>query len=223
MLQQKKRPSDSWAQSVSSFSGDSGILIPDGCWDLVIMQSERGSGVLLTGQTTRPVQLSLPPGDEFLSISFPADVHLALPHRLVAVDEAILLSVEGSHFWLGKEKIEIPGSDDSESMVHRLRTAGLLRQDSVVASALDGHIEKDIRTVQRHFLASTGMTRMAFEQLRRLNEALEKLRLGQSPAQVAADCGYSDQAHLSRSMKRFAGLTPRQIQKNAENVVLIQE
>jgi AraC-like DNA-binding protein len=41
-----------------------------------------------------------------------------------------------------------------------------------------------------------------------VRRARELLRQGQSPGQVAATLGFSDQHHLTREFKRRVGLTP---------------
>ncbi|MBA3300432.1 MAG: helix-turn-helix transcriptional regulator [Thermoleophilaceae bacterium] len=42
----------------------------------------------------------------------------------------------------------------------------------------------------------------------RFDRASRMLRGGAAPADVAFDCGYSDQAHLTREFRRYAGRTP---------------
>jgi AraC-like DNA-binding protein len=42
----------------------------------------------------------------------------------------------------------------------------------------------------------------------RFGRALEEIRSGAPLAQVAASCGYADQAHLSREVRALAGTTP---------------
>jgi AraC-like DNA-binding protein len=32
-----------------------------------------------------------------------------------------------------------------------------------------------------------------------------------TPAEVAADCGYTDQPHLTREFRQFSGITPGQL------------
>lgn len=58
------------------------------------------------------------------------------------------------------------------------------------------------------FEAQTGLTPKRAAMLVRLRHAINQLVAGRSAADVAARCGYSDQAHLCRDVSRFAGITP---------------
>jgi AraC-like DNA-binding protein len=61
----------------------------------------------------------------------------------------------------------------------------------------------------RCFTAQVGLPPHAFQIDLRINEARGLLRAGEAPAAVAAACGFSDQAHLTRTFKRAVGTTPR--------------
>ena len=61
------------------------------------------------------------------------------------------------------------------------------------------------RTFHRVF----GVPPVFFRNQLRLHRAEQQLRRGRRPAQVAAECGFSDQAHLIREFKKVRGITPR--------------
>ncbi len=65
------------------------------------------------------------------------------------------------------------------------------------------------RSTQRHFVQSTGMTPKELEQVFRAQRAVELLAQGCPLVQVALELGYADQAHMTRSLKRIMGRTPR--------------
>ena len=62
----------------------------------------------------------------------------------------------------------------------------------------------------RVFRQGTGTTLGEYQRLRRLRRTLQALRSGTSRglAELAADAGYSDQSHLTRSVRAAAGLPP---------------
>jgi Helix-turn-helix domain len=121
--------------------------------------------------------------------------------------------IEGDRrFWVGPEQLEIPSFENAEQLAAAMARRGLLEKDRVVARALRGVRQRlDERTIQRHFAAVVGMTFKGIRQIERVHEAAKLLRLGQPAAQVAAELGFTDQAHLSHSVKRVLGLTPRQV------------
>jgi AraC-like DNA-binding protein len=60
----------------------------------------------------------------------------------------------------------------------------------------------------RRFRQQTGLTPHAFQTNVRIANARAMLRAGGSPARVAADCGFADQSHLTRTFKRTVGVPP---------------
>jgi AraC-like DNA-binding protein len=60
----------------------------------------------------------------------------------------------------------------------------------------------------RRFRADTGMTPHAFQVNLRIARARALLAAGVTPAAVAADCGFADQSHLTRTFKRAVGVSP---------------
>lgn len=121
--------------------------------------------------------------------------------------------IEGDRkFWVGPERLEIPSFESAEQLAAAMARCGLLEKDRVVARALRGVRQRlDERTVQRHFAAVAGITLKRISQIDRVHQAARLLRLRQPAAQVAAELGFTDQAHLSHSVKRILGLTPRQV------------
>ncbi len=68
------------------------------------------------------------------------------------------------------------------------------------------------RTLHRRSLAAFGYSPQTLARVLRFRRALAGLRAGTAPVQVAADLGFTDQAHLTREVRRFAGTTPGAVQ-----------
>lgn len=60
----------------------------------------------------------------------------------------------------------------------------------------------------RAFRRDTGMSPHEFQRQSRVRRAMRLMRLGRPLSEVAADCGFTDQAHLNRSFRRIMGFTP---------------
>jgi AraC-like DNA-binding protein len=85
-------------------------------------------------------------------------------------------------------------------------------RDPVVAESLHADVDAvSTRTLQRRVARATGLTRRAIRQIARAEQAVEALGRGLSPRDAAAQLGYADQAHLTRSLQRFIGQTPAHI------------
>nr|WP_241191382.1 helix-turn-helix domain-containing protein [Deinococcus psychrotolerans] len=68
-----------------------------------------------------------------------------------------------------------------------------------------------VRTLQRRFLKATGLSQRAVLSIERAREAVARLQLGSSIPDVVHDLGYTDQPHLTRTLRHLTGRTPARI------------
>lgn len=80
-----------------------------------------------------------------------------------------------------------------------------------VARALDW----SPRHLARRFGAEFGLAPSTARRLARFEAAVAALRGPASQAEIAAACGYADQAHMAREVVAFAGLTPGALRRAA--------
>lgn len=211
---------DGWSSPVvqsvthTTFTDDGSVLLPpDGCWDFAILKSARGTIVLRTGLTTAAVTHEVAAGDEILSISFKASSYMSLMPGERMRDEGVVLSAIGrDRFWLGSDVLEIPTFETVDGFVAKLLRNGIVESNGLVASVVSGHpMAMTERTLQRHFLKTTGVTYKTFTQIERAQKALALLQQGRPAADVAFALGYADQSHMIRSLKAIMGQTPGQV------------
>ena len=122
-------------------------------------------------------------------------------------------------FWLNGSAWEYPSFENAESFVGRLVKQGLITSDPCVEATLRRRPEPvSQRTEQRHFLRAVGVTHATVRQIERARYATRLLRDGAAIPRVVDDAGYFDQAHLTRSVRRFIGQTPAQIAGRTEQL-----
>lgn len=196
------------------FSGVGSLpMQPDGMWDIAILHNSQGMQVLRTGLTTRPINFAYEDGDEILSIGFAASSFMPLMPGEIMRDEGVILDGIGpDRFFLGTDVFEVPRLDSVEDFVRRLTEQEAVQSNGLVASIVAGRPQAATeRTMQRHFLRTTGLTIKAYSQIERAQRAVARLRAGEPAAAVAYNLGYADQSHLIRSLRAIMGMTPRQI------------
>ena len=214
---EQSRPVDSpYLESISSlrFTAPGETLMrPDGCWDIAILKRGEDVQVLRTGLTTRSVVYQHEAGDEILVISFKPSTFMPLMPGEIMRDEGVMLEkFGGRNFWIGTDVREIPTFENADVFVERLVRDGIVENNDIVASVVEGHPKAmSERTMQRHFLRTTGLTYKSFTLIERAQKAMSLLRMGRPAADVAFALGYADQAHLINSLKAIMGETPGQI------------
>jgi len=185
-------------------------------WQLVFVQSADGTThVVARGPETLASRSGIPKDAEIFGIQFDLGVFLSDYPVVGLVDRAESLATESHRrFWLNGTRYETPNFDNADMFVqHLVRSGGLVR-DPVVDQILRGSpVSLSDRSVQRRFIRSTGLRYAALRQIKRAERAGSLLRSGISILDVVDDQGYSDQAHLTRSLKRFLGTTPGRIAK----------
>jgi len=77
--------------------------------------------------------------------------------------------------------------------------------------------------LSRLFVAQTGMGVARYRMRLRVLRALDRLRdRGVPLAEVAADCGFADHAHMTRSLRRHLGATPSRLRAELEEQHVVQ-
>jgi hypothetical protein len=210
------RPADStYVEAVTRWvigTNDRDLAAPDGSWDLVVLKQDGTTSLLLTGQTTRAVPLHFTPGDEIVTISFKASTFLSAIPPPTMLNRALLLPSTRTQFRLGSNIFEIPTFENAEAFAQALIHKGHLYRDAVVEGLLLNHPPPySLRSLQRRFLQTTGMTHSFYRQIQRARQAATLLQHGKPAIDVAHTVGYADQSHMTRSLKRILGQTPAEI------------
>ncbi|WP_432868657.1 helix-turn-helix domain-containing protein [Microbispora rosea] len=182
-------------------------------WDLVFWEHRGQVSASVQGPETRASQAPVPEDATFFGINF--SLGTAMPHlplgRLVDGGAEIPGTTRRS-FWLKGSTWHLPDWDNAEAFVQRLVREGVVERDPLVAAVLRG-AQPDVseRTVQRRFLAATGLTRGAARQIDRARRAAVLIQEGVPVHDVIHRLGYFDQPHLARSLSRYIGRTATQL------------
>jgi AraC-like DNA-binding protein len=65
-----------------------------------------------------------------------------------------------------------------------------------------------LRQLERHFRDDVGLTPKALSRIVRLQSALKLVRRGRALTDVALECGFYDQAHMTRDFREIAAMSP---------------
>lgn len=191
----------------------------DGCWDIIITKYQGKQIITANGQGTHAVNIPYKAGTEALGISFTAGATLqGLSGQDLLKQPRSLTPNTNSTIWLGQEPFEVPTFENIEQFIAQLLEKGILQENKVVGSLLQGSpLAMSLRSTQRHFLKTTGLTPYFFHQIQRAQQAVMLLQKGLPIAQVGLEVGYTDQAHMTKALKQLIGLTPTQIIKQSKN------
>jgi AraC-like DNA-binding protein len=223
-------------------------IVPDGCVEIVFNLGDRfinaDSGELqprdlLAGQMTRPV-IALPSGDvDLIGVRF----HRARAGAALRVPmwELQCQLIAGSSVIRGLDSLadalcETSHRDRLDRLAEGLRcrlaaTHADVNIDHALAliDRADGNIAvetvaKEVglsrRHLERRFRDRVGLSVKQIARIARIHSALDMIqrRPELSGAEIAADCGYSDQAHLIRECQQLAGRTPQRLKTTARSL-----
>ena len=190
-------------------------------WEMVVSKFEGNTSLTVRGPETRPTLATCPPEGEWFSIRFKVGTYLTLfpPGALRDRNDAILPNAASRSFWLDGSAWDFPDFENAETFVNRLVKRGLISVDPLVTDVIRGGPHRlSTRTAQRRFLRATGLTHSTIDQIERARQATLLLKQGHSILDAAFETGYYDQAHLTRSLTRFVGQTPAQINRSEQQL-----
>jgi AraC-like DNA-binding protein len=222
----EERPSDSpfveriWR--AHSERAGSFLSVAASHWEMVVTKQNGKTFLTVRGPETKATPLHCSADGEWLGIRFKLGTVMPYLPASHLVDGAVNLPDAGRRsFWLHRSAWQFPDYDNADTFVERLVRDGLLIREPVVEAALQDQLKDlSLRTAQRHFLRTTGLTYSTVRQIERARYATILLRQGRSILDVVYEAGYFDQPHLTRSLKYFIGLTPAQILDRSRDMQL---
>jgi AraC-like DNA-binding protein len=178
---------------------------------MVLTRFRRKSFLTLRGPETAATPFDCPAEGQWVGMRFKPGTFMPrfVPGALRDHNNVTLPPATGQSFWLNGSAVEYPSFENAESLVKRLAKSGIISRDPIVEDTLLRRPRGlSLRSSQRHFLRSTGVTYAAFRQVERARYATILLRDGVPIQDVVSRLGYFDQAHLTRSFRRFVGECP---------------
>ncbi|MEU2503456.1 helix-turn-helix domain-containing protein [Streptomyces sp. NPDC007863] len=196
-------------------------------WELVFWEHQGVPQAAVLGPEAKASLAPVPGEAVFFGISFALGT--SMPHIPVSAlvgGSAAIPDVTRRSLWLKGSAWHVPDYDNAEAFVRRMVREGIVDLDPVVTAALAGTgtgtgpgpgigsgAVPDVseRTLQRRFVAATGLTQGAVRQIHRARQAAVLVQEGVPAQEVVHRLGYFDQPHLARSLKRYVGRTATQL------------
>jgi AraC-like DNA-binding protein len=213
----EERPSDSpYVEMIThgrTISDGSTIRPAESHWHMVFVTYRGSAQLIVTGPLTTAGALSWTEGAEVLWIKFKLGTFMPhLPVKDFLNVETSLPEAGRRSFWLNGSTWQFPTHENADTFINGLIRNDILVHDPIVTAALQDQLpEMSLRTVRHRFLRATGLTQSHIRQFDRAKRAAALLQQGVSILDTVYESGYSDQPHLTKSLKRFVGKTPAQL------------
>ena len=197
------------------------VASADACWDMIFIKNKEGHAkVLLSGPSSQTTDVPYSAGNKNFGVRFIyGTIFTGIPvTQMVNVTEALPMPTEDT-FVLQGLTWELPTYETIDEFIAKLVEHGLLYHDPVVKDVMDGRlVNMSVRSIQRHFVRTIGLSPRQVKQIGCARKAVELLLQGMALADVAYELGYADLPHMVRMLKRFTGYTPLGNKRRGERV-----
>lgn len=200
---------ESW--QFTSTENCSAIVIPDGCRDIILSASSDGSlAWKITNLDTQTRTVHLDSGICLMGLRLRPGTQIAEFQLLRSISRSMAAGEQDDQAVKGWINNFCHLSDAIAESLECLRS----RPKTVTQAAK--WLGVTPRTLQRLLIRQTGRTPSFWLQLARARQAARSLQGPMPLADIAAIHGYADQAHMSREIKRWFGLSPKSLTRNTE-------
>ena len=202
-------------------------VVPDACMDILLRLDKSVYAIDVIGSMTQSELAAIPAGHRYLGVRFK-------PGRLgqvVPVDSSSLVnSAQSLQTYFDQRDVgfckKLGRAHSTQEKIELLERLLVVQADPLPAQrALDALVAKDgdmcteeladlaalsERQLRRQCVGLTGLPPKVLARVLRFRKAYQSLQsdAAKSLAEIALDCGYSDQAHFSHDFTRFAGCPP---------------
>jgi hypothetical protein len=187
------------------------VASADACWDMIFIKNKEGkSKVLLCGPCFKTTLVPYSTGNKNFGIQFKSGVIFTgiSVTDMINVTEALPMPAEDT-FVLQGMTWKLPTYESIDEFLAKMAENGLLSIDPVVRDVLENKaVKMSVRSIQRHFAMTIGMSPRRVKQIMSARKAVDLLLQGRPLAEVSYELGYADLPHMIRMLKRFTGFTP---------------
>lgn len=187
------------------------VASADACWDMIFIKNKEGkSRVLLSGPCFKTTLVPYSAGNKNFGIQFkPGVIFTDIPvANMINVTKALPMPAEDT-FVLQGSTWKLPTYETIDEFLARMAERGLLSIDPVVRDVVENKpVNMSVRSIQRHFAMTIGMSPRRVKQIMSARKAVELLLQGRPLAELSYELGYADLPHMIRMLKRFTGFTP---------------
>jgi len=207
-------------------AGQPGLVLPDGCSDLIW---EQGVGCYIAGPDTGPARPMTKAGTVIVGVRFRpcaggrvlktplseiTNQRVALADLLPPAARRLPATLDPAQ--AAERVLAVTGALAAEGAPDRAmtRAATLLRDPAARADAVAAEVGLSARQFRRRCQADLGYGPKTLQRVLRFQRFVRLLDAAPAPpdlAAVAAQAGYADQAHLTRECSDLSGLTPARL------------
>jgi AraC-like DNA-binding protein len=211
-------------------------VLPDGCTDLIFRSGAAGGRLFVSALIEKPVPIPGAEFDWFVGVRFKP----AMARGILDVDPVNLRDLEvparviDAGFGALEERLlDCTAPDVAFAVLKHAADARLAQrenvgapprvQEAVALLARGGEVQAiaratglSERSLHRELVRWSGLAPKSLARILRMQRCLAALRTGPTPlALLALRLGYADQAHMTRELKALAGVTPRDVRREA--------
>jgi AraC-like DNA-binding protein len=216
------------------------VILPDGCCDIILRfaldQQNRPTNLtpIITGPATSPYHVEYEPGDGWAGLRvYPANARTLWGVQLGNAQDHILQGEAAiAHLPSLSKLLQSlqPNSDihtallalpplqnthNDRHLVHNLIDLIHVSGGQISINQLAQNTDHSPRHILRTFRNMVGLSAKLYARIVQFHRALNLVqKTDLSNAEIAAECGYADQAHMIRAFQKFGGFSPSRIPAN---------
>jgi len=173
-------------------------------WGFVFSNLSGSYSAKLIGPRTLPTEVPFQQNEYFWGIVINAEVNLAGYSKKDLLNKVINIPLSTKDiFVLASTPVRLPTYEELDSFVNELVNRRILYTAPIAAVSR--------RDKQRKIKLYTGLTPKQIEQADRVEQAIAIMNRPMSLLDIAAEAGFSDQAHMTRDFHRLVGYSPADI------------
>jgi AraC-type DNA-binding domain-containing proteins len=171
------------------------IASADARWDIIFSKCPDGNQrVLLCGPSFETRQVPCSPGYKPVGICYrPWAIFAGVPITTMLNETKLSPMLSPDTFIMQGKTWKMPTYENIDQFVAEQENRGLLEADPIIRDILENKpVDMSLRSVQRHFVKTIGMSPRRVRQINSARKAVQLLQQGNTLSEVAYELDYAD-------------------------------